>query len=109
MTTQTLDLNNIERKIFWTLASLLGMAMGFYLYSVASLTVAVVDRDHMNVAAHELASKVADIEQQYLAQGNSITLAYAQSLGFKEVSAKFADVSDSVATSKPGPVLSIAR
>lgn len=99
MTTQTLELNNIERKIFWTLASLMGVAIGFYFYSVASLTVAVVDRDHMNASAHELAAKSAEVEQEYLAQSNSITLAYAQNLGFHEVSAKFAN-----AGKQPGPL-----
>jgi hypothetical protein len=103
MTTQTLDLNNIERKIFWTFAALLGATMGFYLYSVASLTIAVVDRDHMSATAHELAAKAADTEREYLAQSNSITLAYAQSLGFQEVPAKFAGTESSVSK------LSIAR
>lgn len=109
MTTQTLDLNNIERKIFWSLASLLGITLGFYLYSVASLTVAVVDRNQMNAAARDLATKVASTEQEYLAQSNSITLAYAQSIGFLEVPAKFA--SASVGSISEGPVvkLSIAR
>lgn len=106
MTTQTLDFNNIERKIFWALVFSLGLSVSFYFYSVASLTVAVVDRDHTNIAAHEFATKAADIEQQYLAQSNSITLAYAQSLGFQEVPAKFAGVPETVDIN---PKLSMAR
>ncbi len=89
MTTQTLDLNNIERKIFWALASLLGLVSLFYLYSVASLTLAVVDRNNMNHVAHELANTAGELESEYLAQANSMTLAYAQTLGFVEVKAKF--------------------
>ena len=109
MTTQTLELNNIERKIFWVLASFVGLAVGFYFYSVTSLTVAVVDRDHMNATAHELAAKSADIEQEYLTQANSITLAYAQGLGFHEVSAKFAGTNASPITLDTGSKLSMAR
>lgn len=101
MTTKTLDLNNIERKIFWALVSLLGLVAVFYLYSVLTLTVAVVDRNNMNRAAHELASTVGTLEAEYLAQANSVTLAYAKDLGFHEVSAKF--------TGDTGARLSMAR
>lgn len=90
MTTKTLDLSNIERKIFWALASLLGLVAVFYLYSVLTLTVAVVDRNNMNRAAHELAVTSGTLEAEYLTQANTITLAYAEDLGFKEVSKKFA-------------------
>lgn len=109
MTTQTLDLNNIERKIFWTLGSMIGLALAFYLYSVVSLTIAVVDRDSMTTRAHELATKAADTEQEYLAQANSITLTYAQSIGFREATAKFAgtQVLNNIETT--GSKLSMAR
>lgn len=104
MITQTLDFNNIERKIFWTLAMSLGVVLAFYLYSVASLTIAVVDRDQMNAAAHELAIKTSEIEHEYLSRAGSITLAYAETLGFKEVTAKF---TGNVGNSDPK--LSLAR
>ena len=94
MTTKTLDFNNIEQKIFWALSSLLGVVLAFYLYSVLSLTVAVVDRNSMETAAHQLADKAGDLEAAYLAQTNSVTLAYAESLGFAEVDAKFARTTD---------------
>ena len=109
MTTQTLDLNNIERKIFWALGSMLGLVLAFYLYSVASLTIAVVDRDAMATRAHELATKAADIEQEYLSQANSITLAYAQSIGFHEVPAKFAGMAALNDTGVSGVKLSMSR
>lgn len=90
MTTKTLDLNNIEQKIFWILASLIGVVVAFYLYSVLSLTIAVVDRNSTNTATHQLANKTGALEAEYLSQTNSVTLLYAQSLGFSEVNAKFA-------------------
>ncbi len=90
MTTKTLELNNIEQKVFWMLAALIGVVVAFYLYSVLSLTLAVVDRNSMNTAAHQLANKASELEADYLLQTNSVTLAYAQTLGFSEVNAKFA-------------------
>ncbi|OHA80209.1 MAG: hypothetical protein A2747_01140 [Candidatus Yonathbacteria bacterium RIFCSPHIGHO2_01_FULL_44_41] len=101
MTTKTLDLNNIERKIFWALLALLGIVSAFYLYSVLSLTLAVVDRNDMNRRAHEIANSAGILEAEYLAQANSVTLAYAQNLGFREVNAKF--------TGDNGARLSVAR
>ena len=92
MITKTLDFNNIERKIFWTLAGLVGLTIGLYLYSVLALTVAGVNRDRLSRAAHDLATDAGDFEAEYLAQSNSITLAYAEELGFHEVNAKFAGV-----------------
>lgn len=89
MTTKTLDLNNIERKIFWILASFLGITVSFYLYSVGSLTMAVVERDKINHTTHELALVSGALEAEYLARASKVTLAYAQNLGFQEVNAKF--------------------
>jgi len=98
MTTKTLEFNNIERKIFWILATALGVVVIFYLYSVLTLTVAVVDRNSMNASAHELASRASELETEYLSQTNSITLAYAETLGFSEVNAKFAHRGTEVAS-----------
>lgn len=92
MTTKTLDFNDIERKIFWTLTALLSVALAFYLYSALSLTIAGVDRDYLSRSAHALATKVGDLEAQYLTQSNTITLSHAEELGFHEVNAKFAGV-----------------
>lgn len=101
MTTKTLELNNIEKKIFWILASLLGLVAAFYLYSVLTLTVAVVDRNNLTQSAHELADQTSSLETEYLSHANSVTLAYAQTLGFHEVQAKF--------TGDSGVKLSMAR
>lgn len=107
MTTKTLDLNNIERKIFWVLTSLLVLVLSFYLYSVMALALAVGDRNNTNAEAHELATSVGVLEAEYLAQANIVTLAYAKELGFQEVSAKYAGATASVNTA--GVVLSMAR
>ncbi len=99
MTTKTLDLNDIERKIFWGLVSCLILVVSFYLYSLLSLTIAGVDRDHLSRNAHNLSVKIGDLESEYLTESNSVTLARAEALGFHEVNARFTNSSASV-TSK---------
>lgn len=90
MTTKVLDLNNIDRKLFWGFAGLLILALSFYLYSVLSLTMSVVERDRTASAVRELAAQTGALEAEYLGLQNSVTLAYAEGLGLKEVSVKFA-------------------
>lgn len=89
MTTKTLELNNIERKIFWVLSTALAVVLSFYLYSALVITIAGVDRNNMNRTAHELATKASSLEAEYLAGVNGVTLAYAKELGFHEVNTKF--------------------
>ncbi|HBB44243.1 MAG: hypothetical protein UW27_C0004G0052 [Parcubacteria group bacterium GW2011_GWA1_44_13] len=101
MTTKTLALNNIERKIFWVLSTALTIVLSFYLYSALVITIAGVDRNNINRAAHELAVTSGSLEAEYLAEMNRVTLAYAQNLGFHEVNAKF--------TGDTGSKVAIAR
>lgn len=89
MTTKTLDLNNIERKIFWMLSTAVSVVLAFYLYSSLAIVLAGVDRDNMNRIAHELAVTSGSLEAEYLSETNGVTLAYAQKLGFHEVTAKY--------------------
>ena len=89
MTTKTLELNNIERKIFWALSTALAGVLSFYLYSALVITLAGVDRSNINRQSHELATVAGALEAEYLAQVNGVTLMYAQSLGFHEVNARF--------------------
>jgi hypothetical protein len=91
MTTKILDFSNIERKIFWTLAVMLGIFSIFYLYSVTSLTLAVVDRNNFNNTAREIKSVSSTLESEYLSQAGIITLAHAEDLGFREVKVRFAN------------------
>ena len=89
MTTKTLDLNDIERKLFWFFAVLIGICLVMYLYSVMSLTVNGVERDRMVRAAREVSNTAGDLEQEYLGLQNHVTLSYAENLGFREISAKY--------------------
>ena len=89
MTTKTLELNNIERKIFWVLSTALAVVLSFYLYSALVITLAGVDRNNVNRTTHELVITAGALEAEYLALSNGVTLAYAQNLGFHEVNAKY--------------------
>ena len=89
MTTEVLNLYNIERKAFWILASLLGVSILFYFYSIFTMTIAVVERDRTVAAMRTLASSAGDLEQEYMSLQNGVTLARAHELGFQEISAKF--------------------
>lgn len=113
MSTKTLDFTDIERKIFWALSSLLMMVAFFYLYSVLSLTLAVVDRDSINRTIHQVAITSGIVEAEYLTLSNDFSLAYAESLGFKELNVKFAHTSPSdsslVSTNNSTGRLSLAR
>lgn len=90
MTTKVLDFSNIDRKLFWAFAGFLALALSFYLYSVLSLTMSVVERDRTAGAVRELATQTGTLEAEYLGLQNTVTLAYAKGLGLKEVSVKFA-------------------
>ncbi|OHA83878.1 MAG: hypothetical protein A2937_00925 [Candidatus Yonathbacteria bacterium RIFCSPLOWO2_01_FULL_47_33b] len=90
MTTKVLDFSNIDRKLFWAFAGFLALALSFYLYSVLSLTMSVVERDRTASAVRELAAHTGALEAEYLGLQNTVTLAYAQGLGLEEVSVKFA-------------------
>lgn len=89
MTTKTLDFTNIERKLFWILAGAIVVAVGFYLYSAISLTIAVIDRDNALSSTRTLSAQVAGLEQQYMEVQNTVTLSVAQEKGFKEVAPRY--------------------
>ncbi len=99
MTTKILDLNNIERKLFWAFSVLFVGLIAFYLYSVLSLTVAGVERDHMSSTSRTLALQASDLESEYMGIQNSVTISNAKELGFHEVVVKFTGLPDSGNTS----------
>ncbi len=90
MTTKVLDFSNLDRKLFWALASLIMLCLAFYAYSVFSLTMNVVERDRIVSLAHDVSAQAGDIEREYLTRQNEVTLTSAEGLGLKEVSVKFA-------------------
>lgn len=92
MTTKIL-VDNLERKLFWLFAGLLGVSLFLYFYFVISLTVAGVTRDRVVSLAREKTAEASILEQEYMNLQNSVTLEHASDLGFKEVTAKFSRTS----------------
>jgi len=88
MTTKIL-VDNLERKLFWLFAGLLGVSFILYFYFVISLTVAGVTRDHVISMTREKTAEASILEQEYMNLQNSVTLEHANKLGFKEVKVKF--------------------
>lgn len=93
MSTKILDLNNIERKLFWMLFGVVICAVVFYLYSAFALTFAVVERDKALSTSRTLALNASNLEQEYMALQNIVTLSFAEKQGFKEVTPKFTLIS----------------
>ncbi|MBI3634007.1 MAG: hypothetical protein HY228_00085 [Candidatus Yonathbacteria bacterium] len=92
MITKILDLDNIERKLFWILSGCLGIVLTIYLYSAFSLMGSVVSRDQISSSFREVSVTGGALEQEYITLKNSITLARAQELGFEEFPVKFSSV-----------------
>lgn len=90
MTTKTLDFINIERKLFWMLFGGIIFAVGFYLYTAVSLTMAVIERDEAVSSSRSIALSVSNQEQEYMQLKNTVTLSTAVDQGFKEVTPKYA-------------------
>jgi hypothetical protein len=63
----------------------------------------------MNTVTRELANKGATLEAEYLSQTNSVTLAYAQTLGFHEINVKFAGDTNTTSNTDTIAKISMAR
>ena len=87
MTEKILQLNT-EKNIFWTLISILLLCAGFYIYSVTATIHNVVERQNLENKATQLGLTLGGEEYKYIAQRNAVTLSYAYSLGFKDISEK---------------------
>ena len=75
---------DLEKRLFIILASTVAFSIALYIYFIASITFNIVARKGLEANAHALSSTVADLEGQYLALSNGITLDKAQTLGFIE-------------------------
>jgi len=83
MTEKILQLHT-EKNIFWTLAGIFLLCVGFYVYSITTTVHNVVERQNLENKASALALAIGANEFKYISMRNGITLSYAQSLGFTE-------------------------
>ena len=87
MVEKVLQLNR-EKAIFWTLFGILLLSAGFYMYFVRTTIGNVVARQNLENEASALTLSIGSQEFQYIAKRNTVTLAVAHSLGFKESQTK---------------------
>ena len=87
MTEKVLQLNN-EKTIFWSLLGAILLCFGFYIYFINVTVHNVVARQNLESEASSLTLKLGNQEFQYITSRNSVTLALAHSMGFKDVSEK---------------------
>lgn len=87
MVEKVLQLNK-EKTIFWSLLGALVLCAGFYMYCINVTVHNVVARQNLESESSSLTLSIGSQEFQYISKRNSITMALARELGFKDVSAK---------------------
>ncbi len=91
MKTATIALKSIERAsaiIFWAQVGLIISLISLYMYFVNQTVWNVVARQQTESATVSLNSKLGDLEFQYIAAKNNITLEVAQSMGYQSADQK---------------------
>jgi hypothetical protein len=76
----------VEKQIFWALGFAIIMSLASYGYFVGKSIINVVVREEVELSIAEINSHLSDLEFQYLAKKDTITLSFAQSNGFGLVS-----------------------
>ncbi|OGI76488.1 hypothetical protein A3C67_00070 [Candidatus Nomurabacteria bacterium RIFCSPHIGHO2_02_FULL_42_19] len=62
----------------------------FYTFLLGNMVFNIIERKTLEAEMQTLATKVADLELEYLALSGKVDLAFSQALGFKEIKATFA-------------------
>jgi hypothetical protein len=73
------------RKLFWMFSSTLFASLLLYGYFLNQAIVHVVERETILEESSMLASRIGELEFQYIALENAISLAHARMLGFVDV------------------------
>ncbi len=87
MVEKVLQLNR-ERAIFWSLLGTILLCFGFYMYCINVTIHNVVARQNLETESSELTLSIGNKEFEYITKRNTITLALAYELGFKDASVK---------------------
>ena len=86
-----LNINYLERKLFWFFAGLLLFSIIFYAYLVNQTILNIVERENIQENIIALSSEVSGLEFDYISLKNEINFDYAYSIGFVKVeNVKFA-------------------
>lgn len=85
MVEKALQLNR-EKAIFWTLSGALFISLCFYIFFVRMTIHNVVARENLENQAGQLTLVIGNKEFEYISKRNSVNMALARSMGFKEAS-----------------------
>ena len=83
--TAILQFEEYDRKIFWSLSALLGLAVLAYLYFLSMSVYAVIERKSAESESESLSSKVSLLESEYVKLDKRITLELAHEQGFVDI------------------------
>ena len=82
--TKTLSIDN-RIRLFWGLAALGVILVGFYIYAVQATVANTVARQNLEDEVGSLSARLGDLEFKYIGLKNNITIEVAQADGFREV------------------------
>ncbi|MEX2010306.1 MAG: hypothetical protein WD874_00680 [Parcubacteria group bacterium] len=82
--TKTISLDTRVR-FFWTLLISVFLISGFYMYSVSATAMNTASRKQLEEERAILATKISEMEFQYIALKNDVSIEVAFEHGFKEV------------------------
>jgi hypothetical protein len=73
-----------EKKIFWILACLLLLVAALYVYFLNQTINGIMTREVIYEENMRLASRLSELEADYIALSNAVSLKHAYSMGFIE-------------------------
>lgn len=73
-----------DRTMFWSLIIGLVAMSVFYIFAVNKTVIFVAERDSVETKVASLRIDIAELDSQYIAYRNKITMDLASSLGYKE-------------------------
>lgn len=82
--TRAIVANNLERRLFYVLITLLLLSAISYMYFVAQTTFNIIERKNAQHEISILGSHIGELELEYLSLNNQIDLDFAYKLGFQE-------------------------
>ncbi|MBP9748081.1 MAG: hypothetical protein KBD17_00410 [Candidatus Pacebacteria bacterium] len=88
--TQIQAFDNAEKMMLRAVLFSFGALAVWYVIILGTIVFNISERKTAEAKVRALSSEVSDLELEYLALSNSIDLNLSYSMGFKEISAKFA-------------------
>lgn len=85
ITAALLHFEEHDRRIFWILASLLGIVLAAYIYFLGISVYAVIERKSAEKQVGQMNAHISQLESTYVALDREIDLVLARERGFADV------------------------